>query len=153
MPMQKLREAKALIKASGYDIRLEVDGGVGVVNIKEVAEAGADMFGTMKDDSSSQNKKNRKGLSEATKNYLNSVHKDGRTAQISSAERWRTWRGVLRAGYGVPPPIVLRWTDGLMPDCIILPAAVSDFILPHDRDRVNLAVDDSSSPKGVQGLV
>jgi ribulose-phosphate 3-epimerase len=33
-----------MIKASGYDIRLEVDGGVGVANIKEVAEAGADMF-------------------------------------------------------------------------------------------------------------
>ena len=42
--MQKLREAKAMIKNSGYDIRLEVDGGVGVANIKEVAEAGADMF-------------------------------------------------------------------------------------------------------------
>jgi len=33
-----------LIVESGYDIRLEVDGGVGVANIKEVAEAGADMF-------------------------------------------------------------------------------------------------------------
>jgi ribulose-phosphate 3-epimerase len=33
-----------LIKSSGYDIRLEVDGGVGMANIKEVAEAGADMF-------------------------------------------------------------------------------------------------------------
>jgi len=33
-----------LILESGYDIRLEVDGGVGVANIKEVAEAGADMF-------------------------------------------------------------------------------------------------------------
>ena len=33
-----------MIKNSGYDIRLEVDGGVGVANIKEVAEAGADMF-------------------------------------------------------------------------------------------------------------
>ncbi|CAM6031310.1 unnamed protein product, partial [Sphagnum compactum] len=42
--LNKLREAKALIKASGYDIRLEVDGGVGLANIKEVAEAGADMF-------------------------------------------------------------------------------------------------------------
>ena len=30
----------------GYEgkIRIEVDGGVGVANIKEVAEAGADMF-------------------------------------------------------------------------------------------------------------
>ena len=33
-----------MIVESGYDIRLEVDGGVGVANIKEVAEAGADMF-------------------------------------------------------------------------------------------------------------
>jgi ribulose-phosphate 3-epimerase len=33
-----------MIDESGYDIRLEVDGGVGVANIKEVAEAGADMF-------------------------------------------------------------------------------------------------------------
>lgn len=33
-----------MILESGYDIRLEVDGGVGVANIKEVAEAGADMF-------------------------------------------------------------------------------------------------------------
>ena len=33
-----------MILESGYDIRLEVDGGVGVSNIKEVAEAGADMF-------------------------------------------------------------------------------------------------------------
>jgi ribulose-phosphate 3-epimerase len=33
-----------MIDASGCDIRLEVDGGVGVANIKEIAEAGADMF-------------------------------------------------------------------------------------------------------------
>ena len=33
-----------MIDASGMDIRLEIDGGVGVANIKEVAEAGADMF-------------------------------------------------------------------------------------------------------------
>lgn len=42
--LKKLKEAKKLIQESGYDIRLEVDGGVGVANIKEVAEAGADMF-------------------------------------------------------------------------------------------------------------
>ena len=42
--LNKLREARALIDASGMNIRLEVDGGVGVANIKEVAEAGADMF-------------------------------------------------------------------------------------------------------------
>ncbi len=33
-----------MIDESGFDIRLEIDGGVGVANIKEVAEAGADMF-------------------------------------------------------------------------------------------------------------
>jgi ribulose-phosphate 3-epimerase len=42
--LTKLKEARAMIDASGCNIRLEVDGGVGVANIKEVAEAGADMF-------------------------------------------------------------------------------------------------------------
>ncbi|MGI9212458.1 MAG: hypothetical protein ACR2HF_08275, partial [Methylococcaceae bacterium] len=32
------------IKASGRDIRLEIDGGVGPANIREVAEAGVDTF-------------------------------------------------------------------------------------------------------------
>ncbi|WP_443190739.1 ribulose-phosphate 3-epimerase [Pseudomonas indica] len=40
----KLREARALIDASGCDIRLEIDGGVNVKNIREIAEAGADTF-------------------------------------------------------------------------------------------------------------
>lgn len=42
--LDKLREARALIDDSGLDIRLEVDGGVGVGNIAEVAKAGADTF-------------------------------------------------------------------------------------------------------------
>jgi ribulose-phosphate 3-epimerase len=42
--LQKLREARARIAASGLPIRLEVDGGVGVKNIREIAEAGADTF-------------------------------------------------------------------------------------------------------------
>lgn len=42
--LEKLRQVKALIKASGRDIRLEVDGGVKTDNIKEIAQAGADMF-------------------------------------------------------------------------------------------------------------
>jgi len=42
--LDKLQEARKLIDASGYDIRLEVDGGVGVNNIAEVAAAGADTF-------------------------------------------------------------------------------------------------------------
>lgn len=40
----KLAEARKMIDESGFDIRLEVDGGCGVANIKEIAEAGADMF-------------------------------------------------------------------------------------------------------------
>lgn len=42
--LAKLREARAKIDASGLPIRLEVDGGVGVKNIREIAEAGADTF-------------------------------------------------------------------------------------------------------------
>ena len=42
--LDKLREARALIDASGLDIRLEVDGGVGPANIAEIAAAGADTF-------------------------------------------------------------------------------------------------------------
>ena len=40
----KLREARALIDASGRDIRLEIDGGVKVDNVRGIAEAGADTF-------------------------------------------------------------------------------------------------------------
>lgn len=42
--LDKLREARALIDASGRDIRLEIDGGVNVKNIREIAHAGADTF-------------------------------------------------------------------------------------------------------------
>ncbi|MCF6212040.1 Ribulose-phosphate 3-epimerase [hydrothermal vent metagenome] len=42
--LDKLREAREIIDASGRDIRLEIDGGVKVDNIREIAEAGADMF-------------------------------------------------------------------------------------------------------------
>jgi ribulose-phosphate 3-epimerase len=42
--LDKLREARALIDASGREIRLEIDGGVNVKNIREIAEAGADTF-------------------------------------------------------------------------------------------------------------
>ena len=42
--LTKLRQARALIDASGRDIRLEVDGGIKVGNIAEVAAAGADTF-------------------------------------------------------------------------------------------------------------
>ncbi|GIU21981.1 ribulose-phosphate 3-epimerase [Shewanella colwelliana] len=42
--LDKLRQVRERIDASGYDIRLEVDGGVKVDNIADIAAAGADMF-------------------------------------------------------------------------------------------------------------
>ncbi|VEE61826.1 Ribulose-phosphate 3-epimerase [Shewanella putrefaciens] len=42
--LDKLRQVRERIDASGFDIRLEVDGGVKVDNIAEIAAAGADMF-------------------------------------------------------------------------------------------------------------
>ena len=42
--LNKLREVRRRIDSSGFNIRLEVDGGVKVNNIAEIAEAGADMF-------------------------------------------------------------------------------------------------------------
>ncbi|SCZ61588.1 ribulose-phosphate 3-epimerase [Thiohalomonas denitrificans] len=42
--LDKLREARKRIDASGRDIRLEIDGGVKADNIREIAEAGADTF-------------------------------------------------------------------------------------------------------------
>ena len=42
--LDKLREARKIIDASGRDIRLEIDGGVKVDNIREIAEAGANTF-------------------------------------------------------------------------------------------------------------
>src|SRR6185369_6786748 len=42
--LRKLREARERIDASGRNVRLEIDGGVKVDNIGEIARAGADMF-------------------------------------------------------------------------------------------------------------
>jgi len=42
--LKKLQQVRKLIDDSGYPIRLEVDGGVGIKNIKAIADAGADMF-------------------------------------------------------------------------------------------------------------
>ena len=42
--LDKARHVSQIIKASGRDIRLEIDGGVGPANIREVAEAGVDTF-------------------------------------------------------------------------------------------------------------
>lgn len=42
--LTKLRQARQIIEASGQEIRLEIDGGVKVDNIGEIAAAGADTF-------------------------------------------------------------------------------------------------------------
>lgn len=42
--LKKLRCVRKMIDDSGLDIRLQVDGGVGVNNIRQIAEAGADTF-------------------------------------------------------------------------------------------------------------
>jgi ribulose-phosphate 3-epimerase len=42
--LDKLRQARRIIEDSGRDIRLEIDGGVKVDNIREIAAAGADTF-------------------------------------------------------------------------------------------------------------
>ena len=42
--LRKIEQVRRLIDASGRDIRLEVDGGIKVDNIRRVADAGADTF-------------------------------------------------------------------------------------------------------------
>ena len=42
--LRKIGEARERIDASGRDIRLEVDGGIKVDNIRAAADAGADTF-------------------------------------------------------------------------------------------------------------
>jgi ribulose-phosphate 3-epimerase len=42
--LDKARKVRKMIDASGLKIRLEIDGGVGPANIREVAEAGVDTF-------------------------------------------------------------------------------------------------------------
>jgi len=42
--LQKLKRVRELIAKSGRDIRLEIDGGVKIENIREIAAAGADTF-------------------------------------------------------------------------------------------------------------
>ncbi|MCH6550135.1 MAG: ribulose-phosphate 3-epimerase, partial [Proteobacteria bacterium] len=42
--LDKLRQARKMIDDSGREIRLEVDGGVKIDNIGEIAAAGADTF-------------------------------------------------------------------------------------------------------------
>jgi ribulose-phosphate 3-epimerase len=42
--LDKLRRAREIIDCSGRAIRLEIDGGVKVENIAQIAQAGADTF-------------------------------------------------------------------------------------------------------------
>ena len=42
--LDKLRQTRERINTSGKDIRLEIDGGVNINNIAEIAQAGADTF-------------------------------------------------------------------------------------------------------------
>jgi ribulose-phosphate 3-epimerase len=42
--LDKLRQVRKMIDDTGYDIRLEIDGGVKIDNIREIKEAGADTF-------------------------------------------------------------------------------------------------------------
>ena len=42
--LSKIEQARKIIEKSGRDIRLEVDGGIKVDNIRQVADAGADTF-------------------------------------------------------------------------------------------------------------
>ncbi len=42
--LDKLKQARRMIDESGREIRLEIDGGVKVNNIREIADAGADTF-------------------------------------------------------------------------------------------------------------
>jgi ribulose-phosphate 3-epimerase len=42
--LDKIKQARQIIDNNDYDIRLEIDGGVKVDNIREIADAGADTF-------------------------------------------------------------------------------------------------------------
>ena len=42
--LDKIKKLKELISLNNYDCNIEVDGGIGSDNIKEISEAGADMF-------------------------------------------------------------------------------------------------------------
>ena len=44
MTYEKLKQARKMIQASGRDIRLEIDGGVKIDNIADIAASGADTF-------------------------------------------------------------------------------------------------------------
>ncbi|WP_298775564.1 ribulose-phosphate 3-epimerase [uncultured Shewanella sp.] len=68
--LDKLRQVRQRIDASGYDIRLQVDGGVKVDNIADIARAGADMFVA---GSAIFNQPDYKAVIDAMRNELQSV--------------------------------------------------------------------------------
>jgi len=72
--LDKLRQARQRIDASGKEIRLEVDGGVKVDNIRRIAEAGADTFVA---GSAIFNTTNYRATIDAMRNELAAARPDG----------------------------------------------------------------------------
>lgn len=65
--ISKLKEVSELIKKNNYKCSVEVDGGVGIENIKEISDAGAEMFVC---GSSVFNSKNRKDTIKKMKSLI-----------------------------------------------------------------------------------
>ena len=70
--LDKLATVRQMIDDSGRDIRLEVDGGVNVANIRAIAEAGADMFVA---GSAIFNQPDYKAVIDATRDELSKVNR------------------------------------------------------------------------------
>ncbi len=70
--LDKLATVRQMIDGSGRDIRLEVDGGVNVANIRTIAEAGADMFVA---GSAIFNQPNYKAVIDAMRDELSKVNR------------------------------------------------------------------------------
>lgn len=70
--LDKLATVRQMIDDSGRDIRLEVDGGVNVANIRTIAEAGADMFVA---GSAIFNQSNYKAVIDAMRDELSKVNR------------------------------------------------------------------------------
>ena len=70
--LDKLATVRQMIDDSGRDIRLEVDGGVNVANIRTIGEAGADMFVA---GSAIFNQPNYKAVIDAMRDELSKVNR------------------------------------------------------------------------------
>ena len=70
--LDKLATVRQMIDDSGRDIRLEVDGGVNVANIRTIAEAGADLFVS---GSAIFNQPNYKAVIDAMRDELSKVNR------------------------------------------------------------------------------